>query len=59
MPKKPEDLIKEVQEIIEKYSKVFGIKNFSEAVEYTLRKFVIYVRKNEEEIRRRLKEVEY
>ena len=53
------DLIEEVNRVIEKYGPVLRIRNFSEATEDALRKWVAWIRRNEDRLRRMLEEMGY
>jgi len=55
----PLDLVEKVNMIIEKYSSVLRIRNFSEATEDALRKWVAWIQENEDRLKRIMKEMEY
>jgi len=55
----PPDLIEKVNRIIEKYGPVLRIRSFSEATEDALRKWVVWIKKNEDVLRGKAEELGY
>ena len=47
----PEDLIESVEQVVRLYGKVLRVRNFSQAVEDALRRWLAWIHHNEDRIR--------
>jgi len=53
------DLIDEINKVVEDYGPTLGVRNFSEATERALRFWLVYIRRNEEKLKRMMKSMGY
>ena len=55
----PEDLIESVEQVIRLYGSALRVKNFSQAVEDALRRWLAWIRHNEDRIREIIKSMKF